>query len=50
MEQYKKVLVFNGIIMNVCKNKCERFRKVNHTQTGYKTGKIAYCKNCMHMF
>ncbi len=36
--------------MNVCKNLCNRYDKVDHTKTGYNTGKIAYCRNCMYMF
>lgn len=26
------------------------YRKVDYTRTGYNTGKIAFCRNCDHMF
>jgi hypothetical protein len=37
-------------MVSTCKGMCDRFKKVDHTKTSYITGKIAYCRNCMHMF
>jgi Zn finger protein HypA/HybF involved in hydrogenase expression len=33
-----------------CNNLCSRHRKADAHTVSYRSGKIAYCRNCSHMF
>lgn len=38
------------IMVSNCNNLCNRYRKAGARTTNYRSGKIAFCRNCNHMY